>query len=70
MSFLWVIGRQRVIPVILSNQLMIRITMAYPEESFAVLVRGCDERGPERTVSNGKQLNEEKVIPIGIGCPE
>ena len=27
------------------NQLMIRLTLEYPEETFAVLVRGCDERG-------------------------
>jgi len=51
------------------NQLMIRITMAYPEESFAVLVRGCDERGLKE-LFKWKQLNEEKFIPIGIGCPD
>ncbi len=51
------------------NQLMIRIATAYPDESFAVLVRGCDERGLKE-LFKWMQLNEEKVIPIGIGCPD
>jgi formate dehydrogenase (coenzyme F420) beta subunit len=51
------------------NQLMIRLTMAYPEESFAVLVRGCDERGLKE-LFKWKQLNEEKVVLVGLGCPD
>jgi hypothetical protein len=43
--------------------------MAYPEESFAVLVRGCDERGLKE-LFKWKQLNEEKVVLVGLGCPD
>ena len=51
------------------NQLMIRLTMEYPEETFAVLVRGCDERGLKE-LFKWKQLNEEKIVLIGMGCPD
>ena len=51
------------------NQMMIQLAMEYPEETFAVLVRGCDERGL-RELFKWKQLKEEKVIPIGLGCPD
>jgi len=68
MPFLWVIGRKRGYPLPL-NQLMIRLAMAYPNETFAVLVRGCDERGL-RELFKWKQLAEDKVLIIGIGCPD
>lgn len=51
------------------NQILIRLAMHYPKETFAVLVRGCDERGL-RELFKWKQLEEEKVIPVGIGCPD
>jgi hypothetical protein len=51
------------------NQLMIRLSMEYPEETFAVLVRGCDERGL-RELFKWKQLKEEKIVLIGMGCPD
>ncbi|MGB9628285.1 MAG: 4Fe-4S binding protein [Thermodesulfobacteriota bacterium] len=51
------------------NQILIQLTMEYPHETFAVLVRGCDERGL-RELFKWKQLDEEKIIPIGIGCPD
>jgi ferredoxin len=51
------------------NQILIRLAIEYPEETFAVLVRGCDERGL-RELFKWKQLDEEKVVPIGIGCPD
>lgn len=50
------------------NQLLIRLAMQYPEETFAILVRGCDERGLKE-LFKWKQLREEKIIPIGLGCP-
>jgi hypothetical protein len=50
------------------NQLMIRLSMEYPEETFAVLVRGCDERGL-RELFKWKQLKEEKIVLIGIRLP-
>jgi formate dehydrogenase (coenzyme F420) beta subunit len=50
------------------NQTLIRLAQAYPEATFAVLVRGCDERGLIE-LFKWKQLQQDKVIPIGIGCP-
>jgi ferredoxin len=51
------------------NQLLIQLAMKYPEETFAVLVRGCDERGLKE-LFKWKQLRAEKVIPVGLGCPD
>jgi len=51
------------------NQILIQLAMEYPDETFAILVRGCDERGLKE-LFKWKQLSEERVIPVGIGCPE
>jgi len=50
------------------NQILIRLAIEYPEDTFAVLVRGCDERGLKE-LFKWKQLKEEKIILIGLGCP-
>jgi len=51
------------------NQLLITLAAKYPDDTFAVLVRGCDERGLKE-LFKWEQLREEKVIPVGIGCPD
>jgi ferredoxin len=51
------------------NQLMIRLVREYPDDTFAVLVRGCDERGL-RELFKWEQLNEDRIIPVGLGCPD
>jgi ferredoxin len=51
------------------NQFMIRLAREYPDDTFAVLVRGCDERGLNE-LFKWEQLNEERVIPVGLGCPD
>src|SRR4030042_6666602 len=51
------------------NQILIRLAIEYPEDTFAVLVRGCDERGL-RELFKWQQLREERVILIGLGCPD
>lgn len=51
------------------NQLLIRLAIEFPDETFAVLVRGCDERGL-RELFKWNQLKEEKIVLIGIGCPD
>ncbi len=51
------------------NKFLIGITKAYPEEKFAVLVRGCDDRGLQ-TLYTWNQLNQKKIVPIGITCPQ
>jgi formate dehydrogenase subunit beta len=51
------------------NQILIQLAREYPDETFAILVRGCDERGL-RELFKWQQLREEKVILIGLGCPD
>jgi len=51
------------------NQILIRLVIEYPQEVFGVLIRGCDERGLKE-LFKWKQLPEERVIPVGLGCPE
>jgi len=51
------------------NQILIRLAIEHPQETFAVLIRGCDERGLNE-LFKWKQLLKERVIPIGVGCPD
>ena len=51
------------------NKTLTSISRAYPDETFGVLVRGCDERGLYG-LFRLNQLEEEKVVPVGISCPE
>lgn len=51
------------------NKYLCNIADAYPDETFGVLVRGCDERGL-KTLYLWNQLNAEKVVPVGLGCPQ
>ncbi len=50
------------------NKQLIHLARCYPEESFGVLVRGCDERGL-KALFTLNQLDSNKVIPVGIACP-
>ena len=50
------------------NQVLIRLAKAFPEETFSVFVRGCDERGLNE-IFKWNQLHPDRVIPIGISCP-
>ncbi len=45
------------------------IAKAYPQDTFGVLVRGCDERSLN-TLYTWNQLKKNKVVPVGIGCPQ
>jgi len=51
------------------NQILIQLAIEYPNDTFAVLVRGCDERGL-RELFKWQQLREDRVILIGLGCPD
>ncbi|MEE9121708.1 MAG: 4Fe-4S ferredoxin [Syntrophobacteria bacterium] len=51
------------------NKQLINFARCYPEETFGVLVRGCDERGV-KTLFTWNQLDPEKVVPVGIACPQ
>ena len=51
------------------NKQLIHLARCYPEESFGVLVRGCDERGL-KTLFTWNQLDPGKVVAVGIACPQ
>lgn len=51
------------------NKYLMNIASAYPEETFGVLVRGCDERGLN-ALYTWNQLKKNKIVPVGIGCPQ
>ncbi len=50
------------------NMILIRLARSYPEATFGVLVRGCDERGLIE-LYKWNQLREDRVVPLGIACP-
>jgi formate dehydrogenase subunit beta len=50
------------------NKTLIHLARKYPEETFGVLVRGCDERGL-KALYVWNQLNPDKVVAVGIACP-
>ncbi|HCY85000.1 MAG TPA: 4Fe-4S ferredoxin [Desulfobacteraceae bacterium] len=50
------------------NKTLVTLSRAYPEETFGVLVRGCDERGLYG-LFRLNQLTEDRVIPVGFSCP-
>jgi len=50
------------------NKQLITLARCHPQESFGVLVRGCDERGL-KTLFTWNQLDPGKVVAVGIACP-
>ena len=51
------------------NKVLITIARQYPDDVFGVLVRGCDERGLF-TLYRLNQLEPDKVVTVGIACPQ
>ena len=51
------------------NKYLINIAKAYPDATFGVLVRGCDDRGLQ-TLSTWNQLDSHKVVAVGLACPQ
>lgn len=51
------------------NKLLLHLALSYPEDTFGILVRGCDERGL-KTLYAWNQLNPDKVVLVGITCPQ
>jgi ferredoxin len=49
------------------NRQLIKLARAYPDETFGVLVRGCDERGLN-ALATWNQLNPNKIEAVGIAC--
>ncbi len=50
------------------NKQLIHLACSYPDHTFGVLVRGCDERGL-KTLYTWNQLNPQRVVSVGIACP-
>ncbi len=51
------------------DKLLQVLVASYPEASFAIQVRGCDERGLNELYKWG-QLDPDKVVLVGIACPQ
>ncbi len=51
------------------NRQLINIARAYPDDTFGVLVRGCDDRGIN-ALASWNQLNPNKIEKVGIACPK
>lgn len=51
------------------NKVLLTIAGQYPDDVFGILVRGCDERGLY-TLYRLNQLEPDKVVTIGICCPQ
>jgi len=51
------------------NKQLVHLARGYPDDTFGVLVRGCDERGLN-VLYTWNQLNPNKIIPVGIACPQ
>lgn len=51
------------------NKILLRIHAHAPSDCFGILVRGCDQRGLRKLFSFN-QLNPDKVVCIGIVCPQ
>lgn len=50
------------------NKLLIHLARQHPEQTWGVLIRGCDERGLVE-LFKWKQLNPARVVPVGLACP-
>ena len=51
------------------DKILITLSRKYPEETFGILVRGCDERGLH-ALHVWNQIDLNKVVPVGINCPQ
>jgi formate dehydrogenase subunit beta len=50
------------------NKLLIHLAREHPDQTWGVLIRGCDERGLVE-LFKWKQLNPARVVPVGLACP-
>ena len=51
------------------DKILQSLAAAYPEATFAIQVRGCDERGLNELYKWG-QLDPDKVVLVGVACPQ
>ena len=51
------------------DKLLQELASRHPEATFAIQVRGCDERGLNELYKRG-QMDPEKVVLVGIACTQ
>lgn len=51
------------------NKILLKLVQKYPEDTFGIMVRGCDERGLIE-LFKWEQLKPDKVIMIGAACSQ
>jgi len=51
------------------DKILITLTRSYPDQTFGILVRGCDERGL-KALFTWNQVKRKQVVQVGIACPE
>ena len=51
------------------GKVLVTITRKYPNATFGMLSRGCDERALKMLFSQN-QLDPEKIVSVGIACPQ
>ena len=52
-------------------KLLCKVVEAYPTDSFALLVRGCDERAVRKIMETSRlgALNDDRIVLVGFSCP-
>jgi len=52
-------------------KLLSRLAGQFPNDTFAILVRGCDERAVRQLARDNRAhpLNLDHVVPVGFSCP-
>ncbi|MBM4285017.1 MAG: 4Fe-4S ferredoxin [Deltaproteobacteria bacterium] len=51
------------------DKILQALARRYPEDTFTIQVRGCDERGLNELYKWG-QLDPDKVVLVGVACPQ
>lgn len=51
------------------DKLLLAVAARYPKDTFAIQVRGCDERGLIELYKWG-QLDPDRVVLVGFACPQ
>jgi formate dehydrogenase subunit beta len=51
------------------DKLLVQLASRYPDDTFAIQVRGCDERGLNELYKWG-QLDPDKVVLVGLACSQ
>jgi ferredoxin len=49
-------------------KVLLQLAKSFPDATFGLLVRGCDERGLIELIK-WNQLAKDRVVPVGIACP-